>query len=327
MKQSINNSSIEGEKKSSEAGVWGIIYCPRESTKKRWEKIKSYLNEKGQRYDYVQSDGNGSIERLVKMLMRNGYRTIVVVGGDSALNHALNGILLSTKEDEALPVLGVIPNGHVNDFASYWEFEPKDYKKTIDRLMQHRTRRIDVGKLIVQNRPTQEQGMGESTTEAYFLNSVNIGTAASIIHRRRQAQTFGKLSMLSYIGSVLLMLFLRMNFKYDFTIHSERFQQRGMTLCVGSARGYGQTPSAVPYNGLLDVSLVAPPQLTQLFHGLWLLLAGRFHSHAGIQVWRTSRVDFHNIDGAKLSYDSHVYSGQVEKLSISILPERIEFMI
>ena len=48
-----------------------------------------------------------------------------------------------------------------------------------------------------------------------------------------------------------------------------------MTVCIGSARGYGLTPSAVPYNGWLDVSVVYRPELLQLFKGLWLLLNGR----------------------------------------------------
>lgn len=312
---------------SSKENVWGMIYCPRESTKKRWEKIKRYLDEKGQKYDYVQSDGSGSIERLAEMMVRNGYRTIVVVGGDSALNHALNGLLQNVEDEQELPVLGVIPNGHVNDFASYWDFVPNDYKSTIDRLVKHRVRRIDVGKVRIQNRPVSENESFEPVTTAYFLNSVNIGTAASIIHRRRQAQTFGYLSTVSYVFAVLQMLFQRMNFNFDFTVHSERFQRRGMTLCVGSARGYGQTPSAVPYNGLLDVSLVTPPQLTQLFHGLWLLLCGRFLSLSGINVWRTKCIEFHDVDGAKLSYDSHVYSSRVESVYIEVLPEKIAFLI
>ena len=42
-------------------------------------------------YDYVQSEGFGSVERLAKILANNGYRTIVIVGGDGALNDAING--------------------------------------------------------------------------------------------------------------------------------------------------------------------------------------------------------------------------------------------
>ena len=83
MEKSINNA-------------WAIIYCPKESathTLKRWNKIKAYLEEKGIAFDYVQSEGVGSIERLANMMTRAGYEQIIIVGGDAALNHAVCGIM------------------------------------------------------------------------------------------------------------------------------------------------------------------------------------------------------------------------------------------
>lgn len=44
------------------------------------------MDSKGVSYDYVQSEGFGSVERLAGILANNGYRTIVIVGGDGALN-------------------------------------------------------------------------------------------------------------------------------------------------------------------------------------------------------------------------------------------------
>ena len=45
-----------------------------------------------------------------------------------------------------------------------------------------------------------------------------------------------------------------------------------MTVCVGSAWGWGQTPSAVPYNGWLDVSVIYRPEFLQIISGLWMLI-------------------------------------------------------
>ena len=80
-----------------ESSRWGIIYCPKEGVRhihKEWEAIRSYLTEKHVLYDFVQSEGPKSVERLASMLASNGYSTIIVVGGDAALNRALNGICL-----------------------------------------------------------------------------------------------------------------------------------------------------------------------------------------------------------------------------------------
>ena len=77
---------------------WGVIYNPKAGTRKvkrRWKEIKEYMDSQGVSYDYMQSEGFGSVERLAGILANNGYRTIVVVGGDGALNDAINGILNS----------------------------------------------------------------------------------------------------------------------------------------------------------------------------------------------------------------------------------------
>lgn len=47
-------------------------------------------------------------------------------------------------------------------------------------------------------------------------------------------------------------------------INSDIIKRKIMTVCIGNASGYGQTPNAVPYNGLLDVSVVYHPEMTQL---------------------------------------------------------------
>ena len=79
---------------SVEPNKWGVIYNPKAGTRKvqkRWKEIKAYMDSKGVSYDYVQSEGFGSVERLAGILANNGYRTIVIVGGDGALNDAING--------------------------------------------------------------------------------------------------------------------------------------------------------------------------------------------------------------------------------------------
>ena len=77
-----------------EPSRWGIIYNPKagsRKTQKRWNEIRDYMESRKVVFDYVQSEGFGSVERLARTLANNGYRTIVVVGGDGAINDAVNG--------------------------------------------------------------------------------------------------------------------------------------------------------------------------------------------------------------------------------------------
>jgi diacylglycerol kinase family enzyme len=102
---------------------WGILYCPKGRSSKQREKIQSVLNERHVQYDFVQSETSDSVERLMSMLIHNGYKTIIVMGGDSALNDAVNCLMKEEKQVRDTIALGVIPNGVMNDFARYWDFK------------------------------------------------------------------------------------------------------------------------------------------------------------------------------------------------------------
>ena len=69
-------------------------------------------------FDYVQSEGFGSVERLACTLANNGYRTIIVVEVTERINDAVNGILESEARNkheialESFPMVSVmiLPN-------------------------------------------------------------------------------------------------------------------------------------------------------------------------------------------------------------------------
>lgn len=92
-------------------------------------------------YDFVQSENQKSVERLIKMFVNNGYKTIVVVGGDSALNDAVNCLMQINAEERDQVALGVIPNGLMNDFAHFWGFSDSDIEKRWHRLKQEESER------------------------------------------------------------------------------------------------------------------------------------------------------------------------------------------
>ena len=130
-----------------ETAKWGILYCPKtgiSNKRKRWEKIQKILDERQVDYDFVQSETSDSVERLMKMMISNGYKTIIIVGGDSALNDAVNCLMMEEKEVRDSIALGVIPNGVMNDFARFWDFDEDDIAQTVDWLLARRIRKVDL---------------------------------------------------------------------------------------------------------------------------------------------------------------------------------------
>jgi len=86
------------------------------------------------------------------------------------------------------------------------------------------------------------------------------------------------------------------------------------------------TPSAVPYNGWLDVSVVYRPELLQLVKGLWLLVQGRLLNLKVVKPYRTRKVKILRAQNAVLSLDGR----QLDKecpLDIQIMPEALSLII
>ncbi len=302
---------------------WGVLYCPKtgiQNKRKRWEKIQRVLDAHKVHYDMVQSEMAESVERLVTMLINNGYKTIIIVGGDSALNDAVNCLMKEEKRVRDEIAIGVIPNGVMNDFARFWDFSEDNLEQTIGWLTKHRVRKVDLGCIRYTNAKDEK-------CHRYFLNCMNIGMTADIMNLRRQTRRLFGSRTLSFISSLFVMLFHRMEYKMKLRINSDTIDRRVMTVCIGSGPGYGQTPNAVPYNGMLDVSVVYHPEMVQLIEGLWLLVSGRFLNHRSVHPYRTREIIVDEARHAMVGIDGRLMKTPVGPFRIGIEQEVIQFLI
>ena len=301
---------------------WGLLYCPRGGwrSNKRWEKIEKVLKAQNIDYDFVQSENQKSVERLIKMFVNNGYKTIVVVGGDSALNDAVNCLMQINAEERDQVALGVIPNGLMNDFAHFWGFSDSDIEKTVASLKARRIRKIDLGCIRYTNKKGEK-------CRRYFLNCINIGLIAAIMNLRRKTHHMFGSRTLSFLCSFILMIFQRLDYKMHIKINSDVIKRRVMTMCIGNATGYGQTPNAVPYNGLLDVSVVYHPQMTQLFEGIYLFVKGKFLNHKSVHPYRTREVEVKKASHALIGVDGRLMNTPKGSYKITVEQEVINFLI
>lgn len=301
---------------------WGLLYCPRGGWRSsaRWTKIEKVLRQLHVDYDFVQSENQKSVERLVKMFINNGYKTIVIVGGDSALNDAVNCLMQVDKATRDSIALGVIPNGLMNDFAHFWGFREREIEQTVSWLKARRLRKIDLGCI----RYTNKHG---EACHRYFLNCVNVGLIASIMNLRRQTRHYFGSRTLSFLFSFLLLIFQRLEYKMHLKINSDTVKRNVMTVCIGNSTGYGQTPNAVPYNGLLDVSVVYHPEMTQLFEGFYLFVRGKFLNHRSVHPYRTKKVEVLEAKKALVGIDGRLMNTPVGPFSVTVEQEIINFMI
>ncbi|MBO7113577.1 MAG: lipid kinase, partial [Bacteroidaceae bacterium] len=99
-----------------------------------------------------------------------------------------------------------------------------------------------------------------------------------------------------------------------------------MTICIGNSRGYGMTPSAVPYNGWLDLSVVYRPRFWQTIRGLYMILHNQFLNHEQVRPYRTKQIEILDADGTLTCIDGRTLN-HTFPLKVSLEPAVINFII
>ncbi len=301
---------------------WGVVYSHSGSYKshKRWLLIRKYMELKGVLYDFIQSEDEDSVERLTAMFCQNGYRTIVIVGGDRSVNDAVNAIMRNKDTLVRGFAFGVIPNGSANDFARFWGIEMDNYKRCVDNIIKRVTRSIDVGVCRYEDDSIPQR--------RYFVNCINIGLGARLVKTSNDALRLIGSRRLSFIPVFIRNIFERKLYRMDMQIETEKLHGEYMSVCVGNCLGYGQTPNAVPYNGTLDVSVITRPSWWQVFEGFWLLGKGRFLNYKNVHPYRCKTIKINSIGRALVSLDSKVLVGKnLAPLQATVLQEEIDFII
>ena len=262
----------------------------------------------------------GAKKNIARSLNERGCQVTVypaLTSAEEILGDNPDGIMLSNAPDKENIAIGIIPNGIGNDFADYWEMS-SDYKKAVDCIINNRRRKIDVGTCYYYD--------GEKHLTRYFLNAINIGLGARIVKITDQCKRFWGVKFLSYFMALLSIIFERKLYRMHLKINGEHIRGRIMTVCIGSAWGYGQAPSAVPYNGWLDVSVIYRPELLQLWSGLWMLIQGRILNHKVVMPYRTQKVKVLRAQNASVDLDGRILDRHFP-LDISVLHEAITLII
>lgn len=304
---------------------WGVIYSLGTGLlngSRRWSEIQWYLKEKQVDFEPMKVVGYKAVEQAVgKIVKEKGCDTIIIVGGDSALNCAVKGLLDLPIEQLKSLKLGLIPHGIGNDFAHFWRRNDiEDYKLIIDALLKERIRKIDVGFCKYRSK----RGQGECRP---FVNCVNVGLTAQIIHIYHQAQRFWGVRFIAFCWSTFLLLFQRKVFHLKMHVNESDVDAKVTTLCIGNSKGYGQTPSAVPYNGWLDVSIVNPTDFRQMARGLWLLSSGRFLNHENVYPFRSKEIIVYQAGKSNVALDGYVLHDITYPLRITIRQEILNFIM
>jgi len=238
---------------------WQVIVNPNACDHKcfdSWDGISAKLTQSGIPHRLHKADACGKGIQIAKDLCNDGFRHLIVVGGDGTINEVVNGIMTSDANPQDV-YLAVLPLGRGNDWARTHHF-PNSYADCIDILHDGIFKPHDLAKV-------ESLHDNNSTDTRYFINIAGFCFDAEVIYDVcHNKPHFGNIS-------VYLLSLARMLFKYrsqPLTISSPDFQYEGKTFIIAVANcqynggGMRQAPMADPYDGKLDVVVI--PKVSKL---------------------------------------------------------------
>lgn len=111
--------------------------------RKEVSNIVEKLSAAGYRVEIYPTAKTGDAAEIVKNEACN-YDLLVVAGGDGTLNEAAGGLMTAKEIGLEVPVVGYIPVGTINDFATSLEI-PKDVDEAVDVVINGKNVKVDIG--------------------------------------------------------------------------------------------------------------------------------------------------------------------------------------
>ncbi len=276
-------------------------------------ELRQLLQATGLTFDLALTERPWHAAELAERAALDGYGTVVAVGGDGTVNEVVNG-LLAAEAAGTTAVLGVIPAGRGSDFASNAGV-PSDMAGACRRLTGTETRRIDLGRLTVDDQPPR-----------YFANILGVGFDAIVTVEARKVKVLRGLAV--YLVSVLRTVLLyphgpQVTLDYD----GQQMDLEALMICAGNGGreggGFFVTPEAKLDDGVLDLCIVRQVSQLEMLRVIPLFIKGTHTKHWAVTMAKAKRLTLSSDDAMVLHIDGEVLSTAAHRITCELLPQRL----
>jgi YegS/Rv2252/BmrU family lipid kinase len=301
---------------------WFVLVNPnagKRKGEKDWHEIAAQLTSAGIKYKYVFTEHRGHAVLLTREYIENGYRNIVVVGGDGTLNEVVNGIFMQDKIATNEITLAMIPVGTGNDWCRMFPI-PGDYKQAIGLINKHKIFVQDTGAIKYISKEGSEK-------TRYFINMAGMGFDALVAKKTNKQKELGKSNPLSYVVNIFSSLFSYTNTRVTILLDKEKITSDIFSMSVGICQynggGMKQAPGALPDDGLFDLTIIKPIGKFKIIRNIIKLFDGSFTQMPEVSTYRSTKIIIHSepkmymeADGESLGHTPFVFNILTQSLNI-----------
>ncbi|MDE7304617.1 MAG: diacylglycerol kinase family lipid kinase [Alistipes sp.] len=258
---------------------------------------------------------------LTVTAVREGYRHIIVVGGDGTLHEAVNGLFIQqeVRPDEVL--LAVVAVGTGNDWVRTFGISNR-YQDAIAAIAAGHSFLQDVGVVSYEESHYRQQ--------RYIANVAGAGFDAQVIRRLTHMKKKGHKSRWRYTWGLV-----RSYFSYKSTgvkvwvddrlVYNDLLFSVAIGICKYNGGGMQQLPDAVADDGMLDVSLIRPIHFWHILFRFRYLFNGGIYRIRHVLRQRGSRIRIESSPEVSVEADGELL-GETP-LEFSVLHKAIRIVV
>lgn len=239
-----------------------------------WTEIADRLEARGISYSVSFTKYRFHAREIATEALKEGFRQIIVVGGDGALHEVLSGIMTQSKVPSNQVTLAIIPVGSGNDWARLHEI-PKGYDDVTDVIAR--------GKSVVQDVAKVDSVMDGAPFTSYMVNIGGLGFDAQVCHNFDLEKKEGKATSDALYLKCLLKGFMGYDSRYFRIITDGNLFYEGdvfsVAMGIGKYSGGGmiQTPNALFDDGLIDLTVIKNIPKSKILRKIPTLFTGKIY--------------------------------------------------
>lgn len=246
-----------------------------EESAKQLELATRYLQQNGIKVDVALAKPKKEATPLAKQAVKDGYKTVIAMGGDGTLEAVLRGVVGSKAR------LGIIPTGTQNNMAKSLGI-PQTIEEACTLIASRNTRKLDVGQVKVKN-----------GKKLYFFELTAIGLVAALYPDAKKLAD-GKLSTLK--DAALTLIHHEPESKVYLTLDDEsKIEIETMLVVVSNAPMFGVNflvaPDASLTDGLLDISVYPNFSKTELLAYYAKIRDEGYSANEKVQRYRARKLE------------------------------------
>ena len=275
-------------------------------------QISRLLRNDDIRHDAVFTEHKHHATELTVTAANQGYRRIIVIGGDGTLNEVVNGLFIQKAVEPREMLLAVIAVGTGNDWVRTFGI-PQHYSEAIRAIREERSFLQDVG--------TVTYTESHYTQTRYMANVAGLGFDAHVI------STFNHLKIKGYKGGwMYLYSILNSYFRYkssgariwvdDEVVFNDLMFSLAIGICKYNGGGVQQLPNALADDGLLDLTIIRPVHWWHIVFRLKKLFNGDIYQIGHVIHAQGRKVKIEAAPSIQLETDGELMGGTPVEVNI-----------